>query len=206
MENKTKELYKELGTQENIFDRVSILSILYTRIAAALENQEISPQAIGASDPSKTWERANHYLAELSELDPQKAFELSIDLTLLPKNEDGKKELVNRWIRTSGLSLLGLEQNKNRLIQYLQNGKHKDLLVKTLESNIQNDISDLETAEDLRNPKGFTTVQSVYIALGLESGLPIFESATKRKLEPDFAHIAGIIKEFPDCQYLKNRL
>ena len=210
-ELKVKSLYERVRDTKDPFDRSYILSILYTRIAAGLENMENAPDDVGVSEPSEIWEKANNYLSELVERDSARAFQVGIDLTLLPRALDEHQEKVNRWIRTSGLTVLGLKENTERLDAYLQQGSMKDRLASVLADNIGRDVSLLKTTHDLRDPSGFTTVQSVYIALGLKDGpseasRKIYQMAQSRAGEEDIKQVAGILKSLPECQYLSERL
>ncbi len=210
-ESRVDQLFTKLKDVDDPFDRSHILSILYSRIAAGLEVMEAEPQDVKATNLSEIWDKANEHLFFLVEIDPEQAFSVAVELSILPKEVDSQSELVNRWIRTSGLTILGIDGNQERLDEYLTHGKLRDNLAQVLKDNIGIDVSVLKTSQDLRNPDGFTTVQAVFIGLGLEhadgdKGQEIYRLASKRTQGEDFKRIARILKSFPECEYLTERL
>lgn len=210
-ETQVKSLFDKLKDTEKKFDRTTILSLLYSRIASGLENSEAQPREVGVSDPSEIWSKSTAELEKLNKLDPNKCFLIGVDLILLSESADPNKEKINKWIRTNGLIVLAFEGNEVRLADYFLKGEKSFDLVSVLKHILSQDISDLKEIKDLSDPRGFSTVQGVYVGLGLGRtseavSEEIFNMARKRRTDEDFVRIARIIKTFADCAYLSKRL
>ncbi|MCR4264163.1 MAG: hypothetical protein NUV98_05610 [Candidatus Roizmanbacteria bacterium] len=212
MSQKIENLYNKItSTFNDKFDQSSIRAHLLTRIAAGLEAHEDTPTAVGLKSKSEAWDITNGFLLELIEQNPEKALDEAISLIFTPKSEDKKQEQINRWMRTSGLTLLGADELVSLLDKRLESIEGLALSLALEESFIKTDVSDLRTIEDMEDPRGFSTVQAVYIALGLADaasaiGQGLYAAASERLNDPDFRYTANIIRQFPDCAYLNDRL
>jgi hypothetical protein len=72
-------------------------------------------------------------------------------------------------------------------------------------------LSAFKDADSFYDPQGFTTVQCVYIGLGLKdakSGAAsrMYRIAKKLRTHPDISNAAEIIETFPGCEYLSERI
>lgn len=181
-----QELADSLSDYKGI-DRNKVLSILYTRISSGLEMGEETPSKFGVRSPSDVWNKANEHLMLIAETNPKEAFQLGLALLNLPKSGDVKRESINEWMRTSGLMLLGLDRLKREFSDYLDNGSGSQDLVNKLKMRMNADVSDLTSSHDFDgNPKGYSTIQTVYICLGLKNekgklaGPPSYTSRLKK--------------------------
>ncbi|OGK50693.1 hypothetical protein A3A55_00435 [Candidatus Roizmanbacteria bacterium RIFCSPLOWO2_01_FULL_40_14] len=209
MSQKVEELFNEMSPINDRFTQSSTLAYLWTRVAAGLETYEGTREMVGLLGTSATWNRANYFLFDLIEQNLHQALTEAISLTLIPSVMDKNREQINKWMRTSGLALLGADEFIDSLNEYLSQKRGYDLSDALL-TFIRTDVSDLRTAEDMsHHPEGFSTVQATYIALALgesASGQFLYETARNRLFDPDFQHTATIIRQFSDCKYLDNRL
>jgi len=212
-ENKTRieEMAESLGEENDPFDRDAIRAILYSRLAAGLENKEPGANKTGFFDENEAWDAITKYLLSMVEKNPEKAFLFGIDLTLLETSQDIEQEKVNKWIRTSGLTLLGFDLNKSRLDSYLEAGKFKNELTELLTKNINIDAAVFKTEHDFYNPLGCTLIQSIYIGLGLnnarsQNARSIFTLAENRKTDPGVITATSIFTAIPGCDYVRERI
>lgn len=188
-----------------------ILATLWTRISGGLELGENQPAELGMKNPSDAWNKASEYLISLADKDPGEAFKLGITLVGIPKNSDSQKESVNKWMRTNGLLLLGLDQMRVLLLNYFDSNSDSEKLADMLRNCMETDISDLTSSHDFDgNPTGYSTVQSVYICLGLgdkggDVSSDLYKQSLKRASDPDIKMAYGVLSSFPDCAYLKDR-
>jgi hypothetical protein len=211
-EGKVDELADRLDKEvTNELDQKFVIALLDTRFAAALENgdEDVTNNIFPSVD--EAWVKTNEFLKEISEKDPDKAIKDAVALLLLPKSLDPQKESVNSWMRSTGLTLLGLTENVRSFDKYLGEGTHKDELFKILADNIGVDIENFDKPEHFSNPLGFTVVQSVHNALGLKDAESVaakrlYALAEPRRKDPDIIHATNIIKTFPGCKYLEDRI
>lgn len=186
--------------------------VLYsTRVAVAQEMHDPDLDMSRVFGSGNAWSDANLFLEKCKQLNPEKALELAVELTVLPDPNGEYGRGVIAWTRTSGLSALGLDGFEQPLAEYLESGERRDVLFEALKANMDLDVSGIETIEDLGDSAGFTAVQSFYICLGFrdtkgEKARELYESARKNILDPDAARVAGLLKSVSDCAYLNQRL
>ena len=65
-------------------------------------------------------------------------------MIFIPASKDVEQEKINGWMRTTGLTLLGFDENVKSLDKYLKEGEQKDRLFDYLATNIHTDISRFE--------------------------------------------------------------
>ena len=204
-ENKVQRMANELGQVNHPFTQNEIFSLILSRIAAGQEEAEPGSERFPFTADT-TWKAANRHFAEMTEEDPQKAFEAAVELILLPQTDDPTKE----WIKSTGYSVLGDFDFVDKLDDYLESGSRRRELIDLLQTNMNTDVSDLKVPEDYGNPRGFRTAQSVYIGLGLryadsDSSQMLFRIAKGRRSNTDIKNAIDIIKTFPGCEYIALR-
>jgi len=199
---------KELTKITDPILKSQVLSVLYTRISSGLELGELQKNDLPKPDDfADTWEWTNEYLEDVA-TNQKEGIKLGLALIGIPHSADKLQEQTNQWMKTSGLMLLGFDQIKGELIGFLENDPDSKKLSTLLKGLMDIDISDLTNSGDFINPKGYSTVQAVFICLGLKDGKNIasqnlYESALKRASDPDIKSAYGFL--IPDCTYLKTR-
>jgi hypothetical protein len=215
----SRELLNRLTGEFDQFDRerdcaemIGSLVLLYTRIAAGLEEKEEGYERFGEGDPTgKVWEEANCLISEFVRLDPEKAFGLGVSLSILPRVADDQQERVREWSRGSGLVFLALDENVERLDQYLMSGDKREEIRGYLERCLNLDVSHIKSFEDTHTPEGFSFVQTVYLGLGLgkaqtEAGKRMYQMALEQRDDPKNEQTFVLYASIPDCSYLVERL
>lgn len=207
---KNPELDQLVKTSDPVLIRQA-LAVLYTRVSSGLELGEQRPSDLGMRSPSDAWNKANEYLVGVAHRDSKEGFKLAMVLVGIPHDDNVDQERKNQWMRTSGLMLLGLDQLKEELVSFLSDGPESKKLAGALKKYIKTDVSDLTTSRDFDgNPTGYSTVQAVYVGLGLKDGnnalsRELYSIAAKRASDPDLKTAYGILSSFTDCTYLKTR-
>jgi hypothetical protein len=187
-----------------------VRGILWTRIAAGIEKKEKDWEKTGISGTGTAWAEADSALHDLAKENPEAAMSLALNMILKSSLNPGD-ETVDKWLAVSGLSILGFDEMASTLDTYLAKGYRRTALYQILAGNIQNDVSTFTNKQDFSDPKGFTTVQSVYIGVGLkgaksEFGQMIANLAVFRKTSPDVKVASNILIKEDGCDYLASRL
>ena len=205
--------FNDLKSITDPIEQSQILGTLYTRIAGGLENKEQQPADVGMVGTGDAWNKANEHIIKIAKENPHDGMELALALINLPQSSNVQHERVNSWMRTSGLMLLGLDEMKQELVNFLSSNSDAIKLTDTIMSYMNTDVSELTTPDKYDgNPKGYTAVQSVYIGLGLKEvknnnlTRVLYEHASKRMSETDLKMAYGIVSSFSDCVYLKSRI
>jgi hypothetical protein len=199
--SRVEDLHSKLASLTEPLDKAAVLAILESRIATGAEINEFGANRVhGAWDG---WKNATICFMAMSHEKPEETFQLGMYLSLLPLGKD-ENDRVSRWMRTAGLTILGFDENSERLQEYLRFGEKGRELTQTLKKNIKRSIKKLKSPEQLNNSNGFTCVQSVYIGLGISG--EILELARKRANDSDFIRVANILEGFEDCEYLVDRI
>lgn len=203
-DNRVERLSGSLATSTGI-DRNKILSILYSRIAAGIELKDKPPD--GYFDPNETWNIANRQLLEITRIDPRQALQMALSFINLPASPDQKQEQANGWVRTSGLSILGFDEIKQTLADFLTENSPEAQSLKTKLQNLMDaDLSSITNSSQFGDsPIGFSAIQSTFVFLGLNDELA--SAAKKRVLLPDFKTAYELlVNSSEDCAYLRLRI
>lgn len=207
----TKVEYQNIEGITDPIQRLQVLATLWTRVATGLELQEAKPSDFGMKSPSDPWNKANEDLIKVAQKNPYEAMRLAQCLINLPLTDDETQKNVNQWMATSGLMILGLDEMREETANFLNTNPESEILVDNLIRMMNVDVSGLTTSHHYDgNPIGYSTVQSVYIGLGLkdiagEQSQKLYQAAYIRAQEPDLQMAYGIVSKFSDCTYLKSR-
>lgn len=193
-----------------MYERYEVLALIFSRIAAGMEYKEVEHKdleaAYGGKEPG--WEEVEHNLKRMIEVDSKRAFQAGVDLVTLEESEEPEREKLNKWIRTSGLTILGMPGMRDMLSDYLDNGRDKEVLKSVLIGNMNLDLSSFEKSKDFVRPEGFTKLQTVCIAMGLmgaggEVARELYDIAVDKKQEPATVRGAWIMHKYPGCEQFR---
>lgn len=209
--NRVDDFVQELGHIKSQFKKAFIRTVLYSRIAAGLENHEEGYDKTGFAGCDPAWEKVNELLIWMAERNPKRAFLEAVNLVLLPKSEDSKQEAANKWIRTTGLTFFGQGNNIDMLDGYLNRGKYREKLSEIIANNMEAGLEHFDNADKFYDPQGFTTIQSIYLGWRLSnskssSGHKLFLEADTRRAQPDIIQAAKILQTIPGCEYFADIL
>lgn len=131
-------------------------------------------------------------------------------LVLKPQSEDRNQESINKRMRIAGISLLAADENKGSLDRYLGGGSGHDRLVDILMDNFEQDLTMFDKPERFKNPTGFTTIQSIYLGLGLkdsqsDAGQRIYRLALARSTDPEIKKAVEVMATIPGYEYITDR-
>jgi hypothetical protein len=186
MPRNSKELVDELAhhpdyAEADNFDQLLITSLLFTRMEGEREmhtsvaDQNVPDTTFDTIAPeirtrlNPEWVEVGKTLDLLVETNPDRAFEAAVAMCLLKRGESDEQESVNKWIRTTGLTLMGDKRiNGKKLRDYLNNGEHGSQLLMFLIDQLKQDISRFNTDEAFHDGQGFLTLQTIYICRNIE--------------------------------------
>lgn len=208
-EGRLKELFGKLSNLDDPADRMQTSYLIFARIAAGMENKEKDYEKIEAS-MGKIWleaaERFNRVLGE----DPNKAFEMAIQVTLLPVDADQKAGDINKWIRSDGPSMLGRDELREHLLKFLSDDQKSDNLVEKLEEYISLDFSKIEDRETaFEKPDCYLSLSTILLGLKMgkdvgsnENARSLFEQAKSKSKDPEVKRVLGYYEDLEDTKWL----
>jgi hypothetical protein len=210
--NRVNDFYQEFGHIKSRFKKAFIKTVLYSRIAAGLENHEEGCDKTGFDGCDPVWKIVNDdLLVWLAERNPKRASIEAVNLILLPESGDPKQEAANKWIRTTGLTFFGQGKNIDMLDIYLNRGRHREKLSEIITNNMETGLESFDGTDKFYYPQGFTTIQSIYLGWRLSnskhfSGGKLYLEADTRRTQPDIVKATKILQTVPGCEYLADIL
>lgn len=164
-EDKVSMVFNQIEGESDPFNQDAIRAILTTRVAAGLELKEKHHKRFKMG---VVWGATDALLEGLYEKDPSRAYELAVSLIMGEESSNPRKRLVDKWVKTSGLSILGFDESGGWLEEYLENGERGYELAQRLEAYLRADLKEITTKSHFRKPKTFSAVQTAHVVLGLE--------------------------------------
>lgn len=217
---KLETLVEERGLEEAVgFERLAVMAPLLARLAAGgelgaeleeivrevFENRELLTEKFH----EEPWILINKYLQELARLDPERSLELAAEWCLLPKAEDDQQELVNGWMRSNGLTMLGQQEISPMVGEYLSNGERRSELTYYLIAQIHTNIVEFDKRSKFTHPQGFNTLQAVFVGTQItpindlvRRGMEV--TASVRMKDGDIQQAAKIAMGWAGCEQFKS--
>jgi hypothetical protein len=212
-EGRLNELFGKFSKVDESAERLQISYLIFGRIAAGMENHERDAEKIDAS-MSKMWLEAADRFDRVLREDPSKAFEMALQVTLLPVSADPKIEGINKWIRSDGPSMLGREELRGNLLEYLKNGEKSKELAQRLGEYVSLDfskINDRETA--FERPDCYLSLSTILLGLKMgkdvdssENVRSLFERAELKFRDPEVTRVINYYQELEDTKWLADEL
>lgn len=212
-EGRLRELFGEFSKVDASTERLKISYLIFGRIAAGMENYERGAEKIGTST-SKIWLEAADRFDRVLRENPGKAFEMALQVTLLPVSADPKAEGINKWIRSDGPSMLGREELRKNLLEYLKSGEKSKELAERLGEYISLDFSKINDREAaFEKPDCYLSLSTILLGLKMgkdidsgENTRSLFEQAKLKFADPEVARVVKYYQELEDTKWLADEL
>jgi len=201
----------ELVSETDPINRLTTLYFLYCRVAAGMENFEKGSDQIGES-MGDIWTRAAEKFDGIVEESPKDAFDISLWLTMLPKNEDKRIEDVYKWMRGDGPVMLSRSELKNHLLEYIDDNEKSEPVMTKLLKNIAYDFSEISNRDEAsQDPNCYLSLGSILLGMRLKdsnikNAEALSQAAESRLGEGKVQEIINYYKEIPDTEWLADEL
>jgi len=212
-EGKLEELFGEFSKVDKSTERLQISYLIFGRIAAGMENREEGIEKTKTS-MGRTWLEAAERFDRILNDDPNKAFEMALQLTLLPVSTDQKIEDINKWLRGDEPAMLGRDELKGNLLKYLAEDQKSDRLVEKLGEYISYDFSKIKDGKSaFEDPGCYLSLSTILLGMKVgknvdssENVRTLFEQAKSKFRDPEVARIINYYQNFEDTKWLVDEL
>jgi len=206
------EVDKKVSKLQGITDsgeRSTILYLLYARVASGLENKEADSDSIPGSI-GEVWKEAAGHIDKLAEQNPGKAFKLALTLSLLPRSNDPKKEMVYRWMRGDGPVLLAKKSLREPFLQFLNSDQKAPGFLEKMQEYMAFDMSKIQSNKDaFHDPNCFLAIATMFLGTKVEGDeltKTLTDAAKERLNDPNVSRVVKYYAQYEDTAWIVQEL
>lgn len=212
-ETNFQNLYTEYSQIIDPTERLVRSYMLFARIAAGHENNEEGIDRLQTS-MGENWMAAGGRFEKIVEIDPDKAFDIGIQLAMMPVSPNPKVEEIAKWVRGDGPGMLGKDELREKLLDYLSDKAKSEDLIDKLSQYLSYDFSKIgDSKEAFEDPRCYLSLSTILLGMnvGKEKGLPengkkIFDLARSKINDPSVEKVIKFYKTCPDTAWLAEGL
>lgn len=185
--------------------------LLQARVGVGKELGEPGAEKVSGKT-SEIWDKATKYVDKLVEIDPQRAMELGVTLSLLPKDTENEEKY--QWFRGDGPVILAKLELRGNLQKFLDSGTPKALEFKTkILEYMAFDITKMKNkTETFSTPECYMAVASLYLGTKLEEmemcnyAVSLSQTALRVLSNPETVQVINYYRRSKDTAWLPKAL